>query len=387
MLRGELGESAKVIDPEDRLAGAPGTGPCRFPLVRTNDQTRNRILVDNPQRWFRFRPSGPYAGVNRTSRIMKQLFVILTAAISLASSAVLGQTAWPTKPVHWIVPFPPGGSADVISRVVGQKLGERIGQPVIIENRSGASGNVGHEVVAKAAPDGHTVLFVVPGLVTNPFFLKASIDPFKDLAPVIQLDTVPMVLLANAAFPGKNLADVLAQIRGNPGAVTCAVSSAIPMVGCALLRSHAKADLLLVQYKGQAPAMNALMSGEIKLMFEVMSLAVGQVKSGRVRAIASTSTKRGAGPFPDLALASDTVPDFELITWHGVMVPRATPRDIVLRLNRELGAVLEQPDVRQRFIDGGFDIVGGTAEAFGELLKREYAKYERILKDAGVKPE
>jgi len=270
---------------------------------------------------------------------------------------------------------------------VAQKLGERAGQPVIVENRSGASGNVGHEAVAKAAPDGYTVLFVVPGIVTNPFFFKTSVDPFRELAPVIQLDSVPMVLLSSTSFPARSTAEVLALIRAKPGEVTCAVSSAIPMVGCALLRSHAKADLMLVQYKGQAPAMNALMSGEINLMFEVMSLAVGQVKSGRVRGIASTTAKRGPGPLPELPVVAETIPDFELVTWHGVMVPRATPREIVLRLNRVLGAVLEQPDVRQRFVEGGFEIVGGTAEAFGDLLRREYAKYERVLKDAGVKPE
>jgi len=318
------------------------------------------------------------------------LAALAAAAVFLAGAcAAQAQTSapWPSKPLRWIVPFPPGGSADVISRVVAQKLAERIGQPVVVENRAGASGNVGHEAVAKAAPDGYNVLFVVPGIVTNPYFFKTSVDPFKDLAPVIHLDSVPMVVLANPAFPAKSLAEVLAQIRAKPGAVTCAVSSAIPMVGCALLQSHARAEMLLVQYKGQAPAMNALMGGEINLMFEVMSLAVGQVKSGRVRAIASTAARRGSGPFPDLALASETVPDFELITWHGVMLPRATPRELVLRLNRELAAVLEQPDVRQRFADGGLEIAGGSPEAFDELLKREYAKYGRVLKDAGVKPE
>jgi len=317
-------------------------------------------------------------------------FVILALLFAMGTPGVdgaLAQSAWPARPVRWIVPFPPGGSADVISRIVAQKLAERVGQPVVVENRSGASGNVGHEAVAKAAPDGYHVLFVVPGIVTNPFFFKASVDPFKDLAPVIHLDTVPMVLLSSAAFPAKTLAEALAHIRGNPGSVSCAVSSAIPMVGCALLRSHAGADMLLVQYKGQAPAMNALMSGEINLMFEVMSLAVGQVKSGRVRALASTSTRRGSGPFPELALASETVPGFELITWHGVMVPRATPREVILRLNRELGAVLDLPEIRQRFVEGGFDIVGGAPEAFDELLRREYAKYEKVLRDAGVKPE
>ena len=323
--------------------------------------------------------------------MMTRILAALAAAVVLLAGACAAQAQtsapWPVKPLRWIVPFPPGGSADVISRVVAQKLAERIGQPVVVENRAGASGNVGHEAVAKAAPDGYNVLFVVPGIVTNPYFFKTSVDPFKDLAPVIHLDSVPMVVLANPAFPAKSLAEVLAQIRAKPGAVTCAVSSAIPMVGCALLQSHARAEMLLVQYKGQAPAMNALMGGEINLMFEVMSLAVGQVKSGRVRAIASTAARRGSGPFPDLALASETVPDFELITWHGVMLPRATPRELVLRLNRELAAVLEQPDVRQRFADGGLEIAGGSPEAFDELLKREYAKYGRVLKDAGVKPE
>lgn len=325
----------------------------------------------------------------KNSRITRAFVILgmLAAMGALGTGKALAQSAWPAKPIRWIVPFPPGGSADVISRVVAQKLVERVGQPVIVENRAGASGNVGHEAVAKAAPDGYSVLFVVPGIVTNPFFFKASVDPFKDLAPVIHLDTVPMVLLSSGAFPAKTLSEALAQIRGSPGNVSCAVSSAIPMVGCALLRSHAGADMLLVQYKGQAPAMNALMSGEINLMFEVMSLAVGQVKSGRVRALASTSIRRGSGPFPELALASETVPGFELITWHGVMVPRATPREVILRLNRELGAVLDLPDIRQRFVEGGFDIVGGAPEAFDELLRREYAKYEKVLRDAGVKPE
>jgi tripartite-type tricarboxylate transporter receptor subunit TctC len=283
--------------------------------------------------------------------------------------------------------LPPGGPADLVTRIVSTKLADRIGQPAVVENRGGAGGNVGHDAAAKAAPDGHTVVFVVPAIVTNPFFLKASIDPFKELAPVIHLDSAWMVLLANPAFPAVTVAEVIAQARAKPGAVSCAASGALPQVGCEMLRSYAGAEMIMVQYKGNAPALNAVMGGEVNLLFDLINTSQGQVKAGRVRAIASTSAKRGSGPFGDLPAISETIPDFELGTWHGVMVPAATPKGIVQRLNREIQWVLEQPDIRQRFADGGLDITGGTPEAFEGILKRDYAKYGKILVGAGIKPE
>ena len=315
----------------------------------------------------------------------------LLAVCAAVSAATLAQAqtsaAWPSKPIRWIVPFPPGGPADIVTRIVSAKLAERTGQPGVVENRGGAGGNVGHEAAAKAAPDGTTVLFVVPAIITNPFFLKASIDPFKELAPVIHLDSASMVLLANPAFPARTVTEVIALARARPGAVSCAASGALPQVGCEMLRSYAGSEMLMVQYKGNAPALNAVIGGEVNLLFDLVNTSQGQVKAGRVRAIASTNARRGIGPFGELAVIAETIPDFELVTWHGVMVPAATPPEIVQKLNREIQWVLDQPDIRRRFADGGLDIAGGTPEAFEAILKRDYAKYGRILVAAGIKPE
>jgi tripartite-type tricarboxylate transporter receptor subunit TctC len=316
----------------------------------------------------------------------KVQMVLLALAMS-AASASHAQSAWPSKPIRWIVPFPPGGPADVVTRIVSTKLAERTGQPAVVENRAGAGGNVGHEAAARAAPDGHTVLFVVPAIVTNPFFLKASIDPFKELAPVIHLDSAWMVLLANPAFPAATVSEVIAQARARPGAVSCAASGALPQVGCEMLRSYAGTDMIMVQYKGNAPALNAVMGGEVNLLFDLMNTAQGQVKAGRVRAIASTGAKRAAGPLGELPAVAETIPDFELSAWHGVMVPAATPKDVVQKMNREIQWVLDQPDIRQRFADGGLDITGGTPDVFEGILKRDFTKYGKILAGAGIKPE
>ena len=167
------------------------------------------------------------------------------------------------------------------------------GSPTWSRTIPGAQGNIAHAAASKSAPDGHTVLFVVPSVITNPFYLKASIDPFRDLAPVIHLDTASMVLLAHPSFAPATTADVLAFVKANPGKVSCGASGALPSVGCELLRSHAGADLLMVMYKGNAPALNALMGGEISLLFDVVNIAVGHVRGGKVRAIASTAPRRG----------------------------------------------------------------------------------------------
>lgn len=318
----------------------------------------------------------------------RTLIAAAAGALALGVHGAHAQSAaWPSKPVRWIVPFPPGGPADVVARILSAKLAERVGQPGIVENRGGAGGNVGHEAAARAPADGYTLLFVVPAIVTNPFFLKASIDPFKELAPVIHVDNASMVLLANLAFPGRTVADVIALVRARPGGVSCAASGALPQVGCEMLRAYAKSDMIMVQYKGNAPALNALMGGEVDLLFDVVNTAQGQVKSGRVRAIASTNPERGIGPFADLPVMAETIPGFDLVTWHGVMVPAATPKDVVLRLNRELQAVLEEPDVRRRLGDSGLEIAGGPPEAFGALLRSDYAKYGKILQQAGIESE
>jgi tripartite-type tricarboxylate transporter receptor subunit TctC len=295
--------------------------------------------------------------------------------------------AWPAKPIRWLVPFAPGGPADVVARIVAAGLAERTGQPNVVENQAGAGGNIAHSAASKSAPDGYTLVFVVPSVITNPFYIKASVDPFRDLAPVIHLDTASMVLLSHPSFAASNVAEVLAQVRQNPGKVSCGASGALPSVGCELLRAHAGADMLMVMYKGNGPALNALMGGEINLLFDVVNIAAGHVKSGRLRGIASTAPRRGIGPLGDLPVMAETIPGFELVTWHGVMMSPATPRDLVERVNRELNAVLERADVRERFAASGLQITGGAADSFANVLRRDYEKYGAALRSAGVTPE
>src|SRR5688572_29442182 len=315
-----------------------------------------------------------------------RIAVLLFATVFLGS-ALAQEPAWPTKPIRWLVPFAPGGPADMVARILAAGLAERTGQPNIVENHPGAQGNIAHAAASKSAPDGHTVLFVVPSVITNPFYLKASIDPFRELAPVIHLDIASMVLIAHPGFPPTTTAEVLSHIKANPGKVSCGASGALPSVGCELLRSHAGADLLMVMYKGNAPALNGLMGGEINLLFDVVNVAMGHVKSGRVRAIASTAPRRGVGPLGELPVMAEAIPGFELVTWHGVMVAPATPRPLLERLNREFNAVLQQPGVRQRMENSGLQITGGPPEEFAAVLKRDYDKYGTALRAAGVKPE
>ncbi|HYX64121.1 MAG TPA: tripartite tricarboxylate transporter substrate binding protein [Burkholderiales bacterium] len=314
---------------------------------------------------------------------MKRWFLLL---LLLAVRAALADEPWPAKPIRWLVPFPPGGPADVVARIVAAGLGERTGQPNVVENQPGASGNIAHAAASKAAPDGYTLLFVVPSVITNPFYMKAAVDPFHDLAPVIHLDSASMVLVSRPGFPASTTAEVLSYIKANPGKATCGASGALPSVACELLRTHAGADLLMVMYKGNAPAMNAVMAGEIDLLFDVVNIAAGQVKAGRVRGIASTAPRRG-GLLPDLPAMAEAIPGFELVTWHGVMTAPGTPRPLVERINRELNAVLEQPDVRNRMEKSGLQVSGGTPEAFAAIVRRDYDKYGTALRSAGVRPE
>lgn len=309
------------------------------------------------------------------------------AALSAALACAAQAEDWPTRPVRWLVPFAPGGPADVVTRIVAAGLGERLGRPNIVENQPGAGGNIAHANAAKAGADGYTLLFVVPSVITNPFYMKAAVDPFRDLAPVIHLDNASMVLIAHPSYTPVTVADVLHDIKARPGRVSCGSSGALPSVACELLRAHAGAELLMVMYKGNGPALNALIGGEINLLFDVVNIAVGHVKSGRVRALATTAPRRGIGPLGDLPIVAETIPGFELVTWHGVMMSPATPPALIARVNRELNAVLERPDVRERFATSGLQITGGSPEEFARVLRRDYEKYGRALRDAGVKPE
>lgn len=308
------------------------------------------------------------------------LMLVLIALPGPASSQ-----AWPTKPIEWIVPFAPGGSTDVLARLVAEKLKDRLGQPIVIVNRGGANADIGFKAAAAAAPDGHTMVLTVASLVTNPFQLKSALEPHR-LAPVVNLAEGPYVLLASEKFAAATVQDMVARIRSKPKAVSCGMTGGIGSLACQTLQSFTKSELLQVPYRGVEPATVAVMAGDIDLVFSFGITATRPLESGRVKALATTALKRGSLPFPELPTISEALPDFEILGWSGVSVPTGTPPDIVLRLNREMNAVLELPEISRRLKADGLTPVGGTPEDFGRRLKVVKAVFGKVLKEAGVTP-
>jgi len=310
---------------------------------------------------------------------------LMGAVIGLLATAALAQ-AWPAKPVTWIVPFAPGGPADVIARVVAQKLGEPLGQPVIILNRGGGTTNIGHEAAARAAPDGYTMLYVVPDIVTNPSLHKGMVDPFKDLAPLARMTVQSYILIANPGFEPRTVAEIIAAAKAKPGGVTCASGGGLMAFGCEWLRTMTETDIVHVQYKGNAPAITDLIGGRVTLLFNLFNTSLPQIRAGKARPVALTGATRGA-PLPEVPVIAETLPGFVLVGWHGVMLPPGVPRPIVERLNRAFAQALADPDVTKRITDGYSEIAHTSPETFGEILREDFAKYARIVRDAGIKVE
>ena len=318
------------------------------------------------------------------------LITVLAAfGASSAHARVSSEDAntFPSKPIRWIVPYPPGGPTDVVARIVGEQLSKRLKQPVIVDNRAGGLGNIGMQAAARAAPDGYTIVFGMTSMVINPILYKLDFDPLTELAAVTQLTTVTYVLLANSDFPPRTLPDVLAAAKASPGSLTCGWGATLFQMGCKLLNILGQVDITAVPYKGNAPATNDLLGGHINLLFDAVSTALPQVRSGRLKAIATTRTARGVGPFSHVATVSETLPGFELQGWFGVLAPASTPREVIARLNHEISAVLEEDDVRKRLTESGLEIAHGSPEAFAEIIQRDHAKYSRIVREARIKPE
>jgi len=291
-----------------------------------------------------------------------------------------------TKPVRIVVPGPPGGPAGAISLLIANKLGKYINQTVIVDNRPGAGGNIAIEHVARSAPDGFTLFFGVPALVTNPYFQKAHLDP-SVLTPVIQLNTGAFLLLVNANSELKSLGDVVAKIKASPGNVSCNSGAvALSTVSCHLLQSYA-GPMLMVAYPGNAQALAALERNEIALAFDFTSSAGARVKEGKLRALAITSKTRNTGDFKDVPPIGETISGFELVGWQGIMAPKDTPRDIVLSLNAALNKVLQEEEVVAFTRNGNLEVAGGTPEAFGERIRHDYEFYGRITKEAKIEPQ
>jgi tripartite-type tricarboxylate transporter receptor subunit TctC len=311
---------------------------------------------------------------------------ILIVGLALASGGAIAQS-YPSKPIRFIVPWPPGGGADVLSRIVSPKLGEALGQQVVIDNRGGAAGNIGAEMAAKSPPDGYTIVFAYAGThAINPSIYSKL--PFKesDFAPIIWTAEVPQVLVVHPSLPVKNVKDVIALAKSKPDQLSygSSGSGAMNHLTGALFTMMTNTKIVHVPYKGGGPAAIALLSGEISMIFGEPATVVQQIKAGKVRAIAVTSTKRALA-LPDLpTIAESGVPGYELTSWVGFLAPAATPRAVITRIHATLVEALRTPSVRDILLKSGAEPLGNTPEEFQENLKREIPKWNRIIKAAGV---
>ena len=317
-----------------------------------------------------------------------KIFNAVSAVLFTACAAGAWAQAYPGKTVRWIVPWPPGGGADVLSRIVRPQLAEALGQQIVIDNRGGAAGNIGAEMTAKSPPDGYTIAFAYAGThAINPSIYSKM--PFKesDFAPIIWLSEVPQVLVVHPSLPVKTVKEVIALAKAKPEQLTygSSGSGAMNHLTGALFTMMTKTRIVHVPYKGGGPAAIALLSGEISMIFGEPASVVQQVKAGKLRAVAVSSAKHALA-LPDLpTLAESGGGGSEATSWNGMLAPAGTPKEIVARLNAEFNKIIAAPGMKQRMIDNGFEPVGGPPEKFGEKIRAEIAKWAPVVKAAGVK--
>jgi len=309
------------------------------------------------------------------------------AAAALGASPALAQT-WPDKPIRFVMSAPAGSSIDVLGRTIADKLKDRLGQPVVVENKPAAGGTVAVGETAKAAPDGYTMVIGFNGpLSITPLLQKLPYDVQKELSPVITTTSQPNVLAVNAQLPIKDVKELVAYAKANPGKLNFASvgpGSSSHLNG-ELLKSLAGIDIVHIPFNGSPPAVTSTIQGETQMIFAVMQPLQPQIQAGKLRAIAVTSAKRFP-LLPDLpTIAESGYPRFDSLAWNGVLVPAGTPKAVIARLNAEINAILKLPDVVQRLNAAGFDLIGGTPEEFGALIKAESDKWAPVIKNAGVK--
>jgi len=312
-------------------------------------------------------------------------------AVSLTAALAVQAQAYPTRPIRFIVPYTPGGLGDSFARAVGDELAKRLGQPVVIDNRPGASQAIGAEATAKAPPDGHTIFMgTQSGLVINTIARKQlPYDPVRDLTPVTMLFTTPLYLVVHPSVPAHSVKELIALARARPGKLTFASignGSSQHLAG-EMLRARAKVDILHVPYKGSSPAMTDLLGGQVDMMFEGGVSALPHARSGKLRALATTGRKR-ADAMPELpTMAESGVTDFEFTVWFALIAPAGTPRPIIERLNREVGEVLRTRELKEKFAPAGIDIAPSTPEELGERIRADLPYYGKLMRDAGLQPE
>jgi len=326
--------------------------------------------------------------------LIRASFLIRLAAAGIFGATLLlpaiaqGQ-GYPNKPIRLVVPFPPGGSLDVVARAVGAKLSEAWGQPVVIDNRPGAGGNIGADLVAKSPPDGYTILegALSTHAVNVTLYGKLPYDPIKDFAPISLVAITPNVLVLNPAAPFNTVPELIAYAKANPGKLSFGSGSngSAGHLAGELFKTDAHIDMVHIPYKGGAPALQALLAGDTQLMFDNLANSMQQVKAGKLKAIAVTTAKRSA-LVPELPTLSETgVPGFDIYTWWGFMAPAGTPKEIIVKWNTEVTRILNTPEMKAFFAQQGAEPVPTTPEQFEALIKSEITKYAKIIKESGAK--
>jgi tripartite-type tricarboxylate transporter receptor subunit TctC len=317
--------------------------------------------------------------------------LLLMMMLSCAASGVAAADAagdYPNRPIRFIAPFVAGGPSDILSRLLGQKLTESWGQPVIVDNRGSAGGIVGFEIGANALPDGYTlVLATSAGLTMNPsVYRKLPYDPVRDFQPITQVTSGPYLMVVHPSVAAKSVPEFIALAKAKPGQLNFATTGTNNLLAMELLNHMAGIKTVAVAYKGTGQAVNAIVAGEVQSFIINPLVGAPQVKAGKLRALAVTSLQRNSA-FPDLPPIAETLPGFEQIVWHSVIVPIKTPKPIVAKLSTELIRILRLPETKERFGSQGLDAVGSTPEEVSALIKKETVMYAKLVKQIGFQPQ
>jgi tripartite-type tricarboxylate transporter receptor subunit TctC len=319
---------------------------------------------------------------------MKRLFIFLFFTIWASAAA---PQAFPVKPVKIIVAFPAGGGTDIVARIVGQKLSEGWGQPVVIDNRAGASGTIGTEAAARAEADGYTLFMATMGnMVANQhLYPKMAVDPLRALAPVTKVVDVHFVLLANPSLEASNVSELIALAKKRPGEIPYSSSGpgGAPHLAMELFKRQAGVNLVHIPYKGSAPSFNDLIGGRVMLTMDSLVQSLPHIKSGRMKALAVLGPKR-TGLLPDVPTISESgVPGYALTNWFGLVAPAGTAKDVLLKINSDVRRILQEADLRKKITDLGADAVGNSAEEFGAAMRAESAQWAEVIKAANIRVE
>jgi tripartite-type tricarboxylate transporter receptor subunit TctC len=317
----------------------------------------------------------------------------IAAAIAflLPAFSAIQAAEYPARPIRFVLGFAPGGASDTMARAIGTRLAEGLGQPVVIDNRAGAGGNIAAEIVARSAPDGYTMLLGNNGIlaVNVSLYSKLPFDPFKDFAPVVLVASQPNVLVVHPGVAAGSVKELVALARAKPGQLNYASPGAGTTGHLAgeLFKRMAGVEYTIIPFKGGGPAALAMLSGETQFTFATALSVQGHIKSGKLRALAVTTAKRSVS-FPELPTVAEAgVPGFDAITWHGVIVPSRTPQPVITRLNREFNKLLQAPDMRERLLTLGSEVIGGEPKQLTEYMRVEIPRWAKVIKESGAKPE